>query len=155
MKASLQRRVGLSITGLLAVLVLMMLVAGCAEDSALEAGADGAEVAEDPNDETGPAAPDIVNYGVQPSTQPPYIADQLGYFNEIEEEFGTRFEFLTFRAGGPQNNALAAGELDFSLRSAWPPRSSQWRAPAPGCSSSTSSNKPRSLGRRRSTAWKR
>ncbi len=62
------------------------------------------------------AAPKVVKFGVQPSTQPPYIAREAGFFKEVEEKFKTRIEFVTFPFGGPQNVAFAAGELDFSQK---------------------------------------
>jgi ABC-type nitrate/sulfonate/bicarbonate transport system substrate-binding protein len=60
------------------------------------------------------AAPKVVRFGVQPSTQPPYIARAAGFFKAVEARFNTTIEFATFPFGGPQNNAFAAGELDFS-----------------------------------------
>jgi ABC-type nitrate/sulfonate/bicarbonate transport system substrate-binding protein len=62
------------------------------------------------------AAPKVVRFGVQPSTQPPYIAREAGFLAEVEEKFKTRIEFVTFPFGGPQNNAFAAGELEFSQK---------------------------------------
>ncbi len=60
------------------------------------------------------AAPKVVRFGVQPSTQPPYIARAAGFFKDVEDRFKTTIEFVTFPFGGPQNNAFAAGELEFS-----------------------------------------
>ncbi len=62
------------------------------------------------------SAPKVVKFGVQPSTQPPYIAREAGFFKEVEEKFNTKIEFVTFPFGGPQNVAFAAGELDFSQK---------------------------------------
>jgi len=62
------------------------------------------------------AAPPLVRFGVQPSTQPPYIAREAGFFKEVEDKFKTKIEFYTFPFGGPQNVAFAAGELDFSQK---------------------------------------
>lgn len=62
------------------------------------------------------AAPKVVKFGVQPSTQPPYIAREAGFFKDVEEKFKTKIEFVTFPFGGPQNVAFAAGELDFSQK---------------------------------------
>ena len=62
------------------------------------------------------AAPKVVKFGVQPSTQPPYIAREAGFFKEVEDKFKTKIEFVTFPFGGPQNVAFAAGELDFSQK---------------------------------------
>jgi ABC-type nitrate/sulfonate/bicarbonate transport system substrate-binding protein len=61
-------------------------------------------------------APPLVRFGVQPSTQPPYIAREAGFFKEVEDKFKTKIEFYTFPFGGPQNVAFAAGELDFSQK---------------------------------------
>jgi NitT/TauT family transport system substrate-binding protein/sulfonate transport system substrate-binding protein len=60
--------------------------------------------------------PKVIKFGVQPSTQPPYIAREAGFFKEVEEKFKTKIEFFTFPFGGPQNVAFAAGELDFSQK---------------------------------------
>jgi ABC-type nitrate/sulfonate/bicarbonate transport system substrate-binding protein len=62
------------------------------------------------------AAPKVVRFGVQPSTQPPYIAREAGFFKEVEDRFKTKIEFVSFPFGGPQNVAFAAGELDFSQK---------------------------------------
>jgi NitT/TauT family transport system substrate-binding protein/sulfonate transport system substrate-binding protein len=62
------------------------------------------------------AAPKVVKFGVQPSTQPPYIAREAGFFKEVEDRFNTKIEFVSFPFGGPQNVAFAAGELDFSQK---------------------------------------
>jgi len=61
-------------------------------------------------------APKTVRFGVQPSTQPPYIARDAGFFKEVEDRFKTKIEFVSFPFGGPQNVAFAAGELDFSQK---------------------------------------
>ena len=62
------------------------------------------------------AAPKVVKFGVQPSTQPPYIAREAGFFKDVEEKFKTKIEFVPFPFGGPQNVAFAAGALDFSQK---------------------------------------
>lgn len=67
-----------------------------------------------PHEALAQGAPKVVRFGVQPSTQPPYIAREAGFFKEVEDKFKTKIEFFTFPFGGPQNNAFAAGELDFS-----------------------------------------
>ncbi len=61
-------------------------------------------------------APPVIRFGVQPSTQPPYIGREAGFFKEVEDRFKTKIEFYTFPFGGPQNAAFAAGELDFSQK---------------------------------------
>src|SRR5215470_3135438 len=74
--------------------------------------------------------PKVVRFGVQPSTQPPYIAREAGFFKEVEEKFNTKIEFVSFPFGGPQNNAFAAGELDFSQKGMAPCAVAMQRAKA-------------------------
>ena len=55
-----------------------------------------------------------VNYGVQPATQPIYIAKALGLLEAIEKKHNVKIVFRTFAYGAPQNQAMAAGELQMS-----------------------------------------
>lgn len=55
-----------------------------------------------------------VNYGVQPATQPIYIAKALGLLEPIEKKHNVKIVFRTFAYGAPQNQAMAAGELQIS-----------------------------------------
>ncbi|WP_274654833.1 ABC transporter substrate-binding protein [Paenibacillus humicola] len=63
---------------------------------------------------SGPKAPKVIKFGVQPSLQPPYIAEKEGFFKEIETKYKTKIEFVKFDSGGPENSALAAGELSWA-----------------------------------------
>lgn len=59
-------------------------------------------------------ATDIVNIGVQPATQPIYIAKAAGFLQPVEEAYDVKFEFKSFSYGAPENQALAAGELQLA-----------------------------------------
>jgi ABC-type nitrate/sulfonate/bicarbonate transport system substrate-binding protein len=59
-------------------------------------------------------AQDVVRFGVQPAMQPIFIAKAMGLVSEIEEKHNVTFEWPNFSYGAPQNQAFAAGELDFS-----------------------------------------
>lgn len=59
-------------------------------------------------------ATDIVNIGVQPATQPIYIAKAAGFLAPVEEANDVKFEFKSFSYGAPENQALAAGELQLA-----------------------------------------
>lgn len=59
-------------------------------------------------------ATQIVNYGVQPATQPIYIARALGLLDKIETKYDVKIAFHSFSYGAPENQALAAGELDLA-----------------------------------------
>jgi len=59
-------------------------------------------------------AQDVVNFGVQPSTQPILIAHGAGYLREIEEKHKIKILLRSFSYGAPENQALAAGELQIA-----------------------------------------
>lgn len=59
-------------------------------------------------------AADTVNIGVQPATQPIYIAKAAGFLEPVEEAYDVKFEFKSFSYGAPENQALAAGELQLA-----------------------------------------
>lgn len=59
-------------------------------------------------------ATDTVNIGVQPATQPIYIAKAAGFLEPVEEAYDVKFEFKSFSYGAPENQALAAGELQLA-----------------------------------------
>lgn len=59
-------------------------------------------------------AQDVVRFGVQPAMQPIFIAKAMGLVGDIEEKHNVTFEWPSFSYGAPQNQAFAAGELDFS-----------------------------------------
>lgn len=60
------------------------------------------------------SAQDTVNYGVQPATAPIYIAKSLGLLGEIEKKHKIKFAFRLFTSGAPENQAMAAGELQLA-----------------------------------------
>ncbi len=76
------------------------------------------------------SAQEIVNYGVQPATQPIYIAKALGLLGPIEKKHNVKIEFKTFSYGAPQNQAMAAGELQMSTAGMGPAVIAASRLPA-------------------------
>ena len=56
----------------------------------------------------------VVNYGVQPSTMPIYIARATGLLDEVEKKHNIEIKFHSFSYGAPENMALAAGEIDIA-----------------------------------------
>ena len=63
----------------------------------------------------GPAlAQQVVNYGVQPATMPIYVARELGLLDPIEKKHGIKVVFRNFAYGAPENQAMAAGELQMA-----------------------------------------
>jgi ABC-type nitrate/sulfonate/bicarbonate transport system substrate-binding protein len=64
---------------------------------------------------TTPAFPQqTVNYGVQPATMPIYIARALGLLEPIERKHNIKVIFRSFAYGAPENQAMAAGELQLA-----------------------------------------
>jgi ABC-type nitrate/sulfonate/bicarbonate transport system substrate-binding protein len=55
-----------------------------------------------------------VNYGVQPATMPIYIARELGLLDPIEKKHNIKIVFRNFTYGAPENQAMAAGELQIA-----------------------------------------
>jgi sulfonate transport system substrate-binding protein len=55
-----------------------------------------------------------VNYGVQPATMPIYIARELGLLDPIEKKHNIKVVFRNFTYGAPENQAMAAGELQMA-----------------------------------------
>ena len=63
----------------------------------------------------GPArAQETVNYGVQPATMQIYIAKALNLLAPIEKKHNIKIVFRSFAYGAPENQALAAGELQIA-----------------------------------------
>jgi ABC-type nitrate/sulfonate/bicarbonate transport system substrate-binding protein len=60
------------------------------------------------------SAQQVVNYGVQPATMPIYIARELGLLGPIEKKHNIRIVFRNFAYGAPENQAMAAGELQMA-----------------------------------------
>ena len=71
-----------------------------------------------------------VRIGVQPATQPIYIARAAGLLEPIEEKYDVTFEFFSFSYGAPENQALAAGELDLASAGMGPAIVAAARLPA-------------------------
>lgn len=75
-------------------------------------------------------AQEVVNYGVQPATQPIYIARALGLLDDIEKKHNVKIEFQTFSYGAPENQAMAAGELQIASAGMGPAIVAAARLPA-------------------------
>lgn len=59
-------------------------------------------------------AQQVVKFGVQPATHPIYISRELGLLEEVEKKHNVKFEWPRFAYGAPENQALAAGELQIA-----------------------------------------
>lgn len=59
-------------------------------------------------------AQQVVNYGVQPATMPIYVARELGLLDPIEKKHKIKVVFRNFAYGAPENQAMAAGELQMA-----------------------------------------
>ena len=79
---------------------------------------------------TAAIAQDVVNYGVQPATQPIYIARALGLLEPIEKKHNVKIEFRVFSYGAPENQAMAAGELQMASAGMGPAIVAAARLPA-------------------------
>jgi aliphatic sulfonates family ABC transporter substrate-binding protein len=75
-------------------------------------------------------AADVVNYGVQPATMPIYIARALGLLEEVEKKHNVKIEFRSFSYGAPENQAMAAGELQIASAGMGPAIVAAARLPA-------------------------
>jgi ABC-type nitrate/sulfonate/bicarbonate transport system substrate-binding protein len=75
-------------------------------------------------------AQQIVNYGVQPATMPIYIARALGLLDPIEKKHNIRIVFRSFAYGAPENQAMAAGELQMASAGMGPAIIAAARLPA-------------------------
>lgn len=73
---------------------------------------------------------EVVNFGVQPSTQPIYIAREAGLLDPIEKKHNVKIEFQSFSYGAPQNQALAAGAIELSSAGMGPAIVAASRLPA-------------------------
>lgn len=72
----------------------------------------------------------VVNYGVQPSTMPIYIARATGLLDEVEKKHNIEIKFHSFSYGAPENMALAAGEIDIAQAGMGPAIVASARLPA-------------------------
>ena len=75
-------------------------------------------------------AQEVVNFGVQPSTQPIYIAHEAGLLDPIEAKHGVTIEFQSFAYGAPENQALAAGAIQLASAGMGPAIVAASRLPA-------------------------
>ena len=75
-------------------------------------------------------AQEVVNFGVQPSTQPILIAQGAGYLKPIEEKYKIKIVLRSFSYGAPENQALAAGELQIASAGMGPAMLAAARLPA-------------------------
>lgn len=75
-------------------------------------------------------AAETVNIGVQPATQPIYIAKAAGFLDPIEEKYDVTFEFQNFSYGAPENQAMAAGAIQMASAGMGPAIVAAARLPA-------------------------
>ncbi|HXV10262.1 MAG TPA: ABC transporter substrate-binding protein [Burkholderiales bacterium] len=75
-------------------------------------------------------AQQVVNYGVQPATMPIYVARELGLLDPIEKKHNIKVVFRNFAYGAPENQAMAAGELQMASAGMGPAIIAASRLPA-------------------------
>jgi len=75
-------------------------------------------------------AQETVNYGVQPATMPIYIARAMGLLAPIEKKHNVKIVFRSFAYGAPENQAMAAGELQMASAGMGPAVIAAARLPA-------------------------
>ncbi|MBU6259548.1 MAG: ABC transporter substrate-binding protein [Burkholderiales bacterium] len=75
-------------------------------------------------------AQETVNYGVQPATMPIYIAKAIGLLGPIEKKHNIRIVLRSFASGAPENQAMAAGELQMASAGMGPAVIASARLPA-------------------------
>lgn len=75
-------------------------------------------------------ATDTINFGVQPATMPIYIARGSGLLDEVEKKHDVKIVFRKFSYGAPENQALAAGELQIASAGMGPAIVASARLPA-------------------------
>jgi aliphatic sulfonates family ABC transporter substrate-binding protein len=79
----------------------------------------------------GPAmAQEVVNFGVQPSTQPILVAHGAGYLKPIEQEFKVKIVLRSFSYGAPENQAMGAGDIQIASAGMGPAIVAAARLPA-------------------------
>lgn len=76
------------------------------------------------------AATETINFGVQPATQPIYIAKAAGYLDKIESKYDVKFAFKTFSYGAPENQAMASGAIQMASAGMGPAIVAAARLPA-------------------------
>lgn len=75
-------------------------------------------------------AAETINFGVQPATQPIYIAKAAGYLKGIEKKYNVTFAFKNFSYGAPENQAMAAGAIQMASAGMGPAIVAAARLPA-------------------------
>lgn len=75
-------------------------------------------------------ATETINFGVQPATMPIYIARAAGLLDPIEKKHDVKIQFRKFSYGAPENQALAAGELQIASAGMGPAIVAAARLPA-------------------------
>jgi ABC-type nitrate/sulfonate/bicarbonate transport system substrate-binding protein len=75
-------------------------------------------------------AVETVNYGVQPDTDPIFIAQALGLLEKIEKKDNVKIEFQTFSYGAPENEAMASGAIQIASAGMGPAVVAAARLPA-------------------------
>lgn len=78
----------------------------------------------------GAAAQEVVNFGVQPAMMPIFIAREIGALAPVEKKHNIKIEFRSFSYGAPENQALAAGELQIASAGMGPAVVAAARLPA-------------------------
>jgi sulfonate transport system substrate-binding protein len=76
------------------------------------------------------SAQDVVNFGVQPSTQPILIAHGAGFLKPIEDKYHIKIELRSFSYGAPENQALASGAIQIASAGMGPAMLAAARLPA-------------------------
>ncbi len=76
------------------------------------------------------SAQEVVKFGVQPATHPIYIARELGLLAVVEKKYNVKFEWLKFSYGAPENQALAANEIQMASAGMGPAIVAATRLPA-------------------------
>ncbi|WP_454856581.1 ABC transporter substrate-binding protein [Rhizobium binxianense] len=76
------------------------------------------------------SATETVNIGVQPATQPIFIAKAAGFLAPIEKKYDVTFELKSFSYGAPENQALASGALQMASAGMGPAIVAAARLPA-------------------------
>lgn len=76
------------------------------------------------------SAAETINFGTQPATMPIYIARAMGALDKVEKKHDVKIEFKVFSYGAPENQALAAGELQIASAGMGPAIVASARLPA-------------------------
>jgi len=76
------------------------------------------------------SAEETVNYGVQPDTDPIYIAQELGLLAKIEKKDNIKIQFQSFSYGAPENEAMASGAIQVASAGMGPAVVAAARLPA-------------------------